>query len=142
MNFIKALIVISIAGGGYNYWKQHHENLGQIEADSTIGETGFASLPPVDGQRPRIVFVVAARNCPHEEAQRADRLADDLSRDGIPVQRTDGVHFSFTDPPDSATMDRINKVMNGPLPIVFINGRAKSNPSLEEVTSEFKGGRG
>jgi hypothetical protein len=36
-------------------------------------------------------------------------------------------------------MDRINGIMNGPLPAVFVNGRAKSNPSADEVASEFKG---
>ena len=141
MNVIRALIVIGIAGGGYTYWKQHVANHVPVEAGSTISESGFASLPPVDGQDSRTVFVVAAQNCPHEEAQRADRLAEDLSRSGIPVRRTDEVHFSFTGEPDSGTMERINRIMNGPLPIVFVDGRAKSNPSLDEVLAEFKGGR-
>ena len=35
-------------------------------------------------------------------------------------------------------MERMSRIMNGPLPIVFFNGRAKANPSLDEVVAEFK----
>jgi hypothetical protein len=139
MNIIRLLLVVGIAGGGYTYWKQHHENVAQVESGPAFSENGFASLPPVEGQGSRKVFVVAAQNCPHEEAQRADRLAEDLSRNGIPVERTQNVSFSFTSQPESEVMERMTKIMNGPLPIVFVNGRAKSNPSLEEVVAEFKG---
>lgn len=139
MNIIRALIVIGIVGGGYTYWKQHHETTAAIQSGPAVSENGFAALPPADGQNARTVFVVAAQNCPHEEARRADRLAEDLARKGIPVERTQDVRFSITSPPDSSVMERMSRIMNGPLPIVFVNGRAKSNPSLEEVVAEFKG---
>ena len=138
MNLIKALIVLSLAGGGCAYWKHHHLKA-QDAASLPTGAPGpFVSLPPVDGQRAQTVFVIAAQNCPHEAAQRADHLAEALSRQGIPVERTHQADFHFTSRPDSATMERIAAVMNGPLPVVFINGRAKSNPSLDEVASEFR----
>jgi hypothetical protein len=142
MNILRALLLICIAGAGYSYWKHHQETPGQVEAEAIVSEAGFAAMPPADGLRPRVVYVFAAQNCPREGAQRADRLAAALSRNGIPVQRTEHVHFSFASPPDAATMARLNRIMNGPLPIVLIDGRAKSNPSLEEVTAEFNGGRG
>ena len=135
MNIVRLLIIVGIAGAGYQYWKQHHP---PVSATAETSRTGFVTLPPVDGQRSRTVFVIAAQNCPHEEAQRADRLADDLSRQGIPVQRTESAHFGFSGPPDSDTLDRINAIMTGPLPIVFVDGRAKSNPSLEDVVAEFR----
>ncbi len=138
MNIIRALIVIGIVGGGYTYWKQHHEASASIESGPAVSENGFAALPPADGQSARKVFVVAAQNCPHEDAQRADRLAEDLSRKGIPVERTQNVSFSITSQPDSAVMERMSRIMNGPLPIVFVDGRAKSNPSLDEVVAEYK----
>jgi hypothetical protein len=139
MSVVRALIVLCIAGSSFAYWKHHHASPRSAETQSVDSQGGFVSLPPADGQRPQTVFVVAAENCPHEAAQRADRLAKDLSAKGIPVERTHQVHFHFTSKPDSATMDRMNKIMTGPLPAVFINGRAKSNPSLEEVASEFSG---
>jgi hypothetical protein len=141
MNIIRILLVIGISGGGYTYWKHHHENVVQVASGPAISENGFASLPPVEGQSSRKVFVVAAQNCPHEEAQRADRLAEDLARNNIPVERTHNVSFSFTSAPESEVMERMSKIMNSPLPIVFVGGRAKSNPSLEEVVAEFQSGR-
>jgi hypothetical protein len=140
MNIIKALIVVSLAGGGYAYWKHHHHPLSREDAAAlSTGAPGpFVSLPPVDGQRAQTVFVIAAQNCPHEAAQRADHLAEALSRQGIPVERSNRANFHFTSRPDPATMDRMAAVMNGPLPVVFINGRAKSNPSLDDVVSEFR----
>ena len=138
MNVIKVLIVLGLAGGGYAYWK-HHPSKSQDAAFPSAGSPGaFVSLPPVDGQRPQTVFVIAAENCPHEDAQRADRLAEDLSRQGIPVERAHQANFRFIGQPDAATVERISAVMEGPLPVVFVNGRAKSNPSLDEVASEFR----
>jgi hypothetical protein len=139
MNIIRLLIMIGIAVGGYTYWKEHRENIAQVNSGPEVSENGFAVLPPADGQTAGTVFVVAAQNCPHEEAQRADRLAEDLSQKGIPVERIHDVHFSLTSPPDRLVMERMSLIMNGPLPIVFVNGSAKSNPSFEDVVAEFDG---
>jgi hypothetical protein len=140
MNILRTLIVIAVAAGGYHYWKQRHEHAAPIERGPTT-EGGFVTLLPAGGQNPQTVYVVAAENGPHAEAQRADRLAEDLSRAGIPVERTHDVRFRFTSRPDGEVMERMNKIMNGPLPAVFIRGRAKSNPSLDEVVAEYKGER-
>jgi hypothetical protein len=90
------------------------------------------------GQSPAAVLVVAAEDCPHEDAQRADRLAEDLSRNGVPVLRTHHIGFTLAGA-DGDQLERINVVMKGPLPIVFVRGRAKANPLLKEVLAEFKG---
>jgi len=140
MNIIKALIVLSLAGGGYAAWKHQHPHAGHRgAASSSVGDSSpFVPLPPVDGQRPGTVFVIAAQDCPHEDAQRADRLAESLSSQGIPVERAHSASFIFTSQPDADTAGRISEVMEGPLPVVFINGRAKGNPSLDEVAAEFR----
>lgn len=67
------------------------------------------------------MLVVAAENCPHEAAQRADRLTEEPSRSGIAVVRTHNASFSLNEP-DSDSLERINAVMNGPLPVVFVRG--------------------
>jgi len=136
---MQALIVLGLAGGGYAYWKHHHDYTTYVGSRSSTSAGSFVALPPADGQDPATVFVVAAQNCPHEEAKRADRLAEDLARQGIPVQRTHDVRFHFTAPPDPAMVDRMKGIMNGPLPVVFVHGRAKSNPSLDDVIAEFRG---
>jgi len=97
---------------------------------------GFVEVPAPDGQDVNTVYVVAAENCPHEEAQRADRLAQALSSNNISVQRTHSVGFSSLK--NQGEADRINTIMNGELPIVFLHSRAKANPSLDEVMAEVK----
>ena len=149
MNIVWILIVVGIAGGGYNEWKQHHGNTVQVEnkaqvwsrivSRTVISENGFASLPPVNGQTSRKVYVLAPENCPSEAAKRADRLAADLSRKGIPVERISRARFSFSSQLESNVQTRMSEIMEGPLPIVFADGRAKSNPSLDEVVAEFRG---
>lgn len=132
MSIFRLLLVIAVAAGGYHYWRQSSQSQSVAEATT---RNGFVGLPPVEGQSPTAVLVVAAEDCPHEDAQRADRLAEELSRNGIAVVRTHNVSFSL-DGPDSGALERINSVMNGPLPIVFVRGRAKGNPSLSEVLQE------
>jgi len=139
MNLLKLVLVIAIGAGGYNYWRQHrqeHPSGGSGGLSST--SRGFVSLPAVRDQSPSAVLVVAAEDCPHEDAQRADRLAEDLSRSGVPVVRTHAIGFEIANG-GSADVDRINQVMTGELPVVFVRGRAKANPSLEEVLAEFRG---
>jgi len=138
MSMFRALVVLSFVGASYGMWSHHRASAHRVDARATGGPGEFVVLPPVEGQRAQIVFVVAAENCPHEAAQRADHLAQALASRGIPVQRTHEVRFRFTSRPDAATVDRISAVMNGPLPVVFINGRAKSNPSLDEVDAQYR----
>lgn len=138
MSFIRLLIVVGLAGGAYHYWKEHRAGAVQAASGPAVSAHGFVALPPADGQNPRSVYVIAAENCPHEDAQRADRLAEDLGRRGIPVVRSHNISFSLNGA-DSSVAQRITSVMNGPLPIVFVQGRARSNPSLDEVLAEYQG---
>jgi len=138
MNIIRLLIVVGIAGGGYSYLKQQRCNMIEVGSGAVLSANGFASLPPVDGQCARKVYVLAAKNCPGEDAKRADLLAAGLARKGIPVERTDRARFSLSSPLESDVQTRISTIMEGPLPTVFVDGRAKSNPSIDEVVSEFR----
>ena len=140
MNVIKLLIVLGVMGGSYQYWKTHHSADSTDTAVEVASDNGFVILPPASGASAKTVLVIAAQNCPHEDAQRADSLADDLSRKGIPVDRTHNISFEYSGS-DGSMAERIMSVMNGPLPIVIVGGRAKGNPSLEEVVAEYKSSR-
>jgi hypothetical protein len=136
MNIAKLLLILAVAGG-YHYWKTHNEGATPAGADASItSENGFVALPPMEGGNTDAVMVVAAENCPHEDAQRADGLAQALSEQGIPVVRTHNVSFNQIGSSEEA--GRITSIMNGRLPVVFVRGRAKSNPALEEVIAEYK----
>ena len=139
MNLLKLFLVVAVAVGAYKSWQQD-KRIGASPGTNTVRGTanGFVSLPAVLGQSPSAVIVVAAENCPHEDAQRADRLAEDLSRSGVPVVRAHSIGFDTTSG-DQDVLGRINRVMTGQLPIVFVRGRAKANPTLSEVLAEFRG---
>ncbi len=137
MRILQFLIVLGLAGGGYQYWKTHSGMTIPTLAGPAVSASGFAALPPAEGQDARSVYVIAAEDCPEDDALRADRLAQDLGRSGIPVIRAHNISFRLSGP-DGSGADRISSVMNGRLPIVFVRGRAKSNPTLAEVVAEYK----
>ncbi len=137
MSFIKLLLIVGMLGTAYHYWKKPPQSIPvHATAARNSSDSGFVTLPVNDAPA-NTVIVVAAENCPREDSQRAERLTADLKSRGIPVMRSHNIGFTLNSP-DSAIPERINSVMNGQLPIVFINGRAKPNPSLEEVIAEFK----
>ena len=76
---------------------------------------------------------------PEAAARRADELAERLARDGIPVTRTHNVSFPAVNGTDE--LQRVNRVMQGELPIVIVHGRGKANPTLDEVLAEYRGSR-
>ncbi|GLQ98847.1 hypothetical protein [Dyella mobilis] len=135
------LLLLCIAGGVYHYKYADHPNsvtsVGNVDDGSAADEHGFVQLPEVIGFDTSRVMVVAAENCPHADAQRADHLAEALRDRGIPVSRTHEVRFNPAHI-DMAVAQRIPSVMEGALPIVFIHGRAKGNPSLDEVVAEYQ----
>jgi hypothetical protein len=133
MRFLQLMVVLCVAYGGYHYWQQH-QTAKQLKM--MTNSNGFVEVPLPDGQDPNTVYVVAAENCPHEEAQRADRLFESLSRENVSVQRTHNVGFSSIK--DMSEAERVSAIMNGELPIVFVHGRAKANPSLDDVTAEVR----
>lgn len=136
MRTLWLLLLLALAGALYHYKYTHHFN--SSIADSSAGDHhGFVQLPDVLGFNESTVMVVAAENCPHADAQRADRLAEDLRDRGIPVSRAHQVSFN-PQHIDPIVAQRIPAVMEGALPIVFIHGRAKGNPSLDDVVAEYQ----
>jgi hypothetical protein len=142
MSIWKLLVVAALAGGAYHVYtkKQARDAAAEAVADAgpAVSGNGFVLMPQVGGHSGRSVLVIAAENCPLEDAARADRLTADLQSNGVPVQRTHNVSFTF-DAPDPAAMQRMQSVMSGQLPIVIVRGRGKANPSLGEVLAEYRG---
>ena len=136
MSTLNIIIVIcAIAFGGYTYvQKQKHRDEGRAEVVATAsGDSTFVALPPADGHEAGAVVVIAPIGCTREEARRAEQLAADLGSNGVRVQRTNRISFTGFDPAEAG---RIESVMNGGVPIVFVNGKGKANPTLNEVMAE------
>jgi hypothetical protein len=120
---------------GVLVWKQHAKNVEAAAIREITDEQGFIALIQPSGADPKKVWIVAAVNCPKEGAQRADQLARDLAEREMAFDRRSNVSFA---PEDQQMADRITAVMNGDTPIVFVNGRMKANPELEEIIAEYK----
>jgi hypothetical protein len=129
-------MLIAAAYGGYQMWGAHRtaHALRTVLASSDVN--GFIDVPQPSNQDADTIYVVAAQNCPHADAQRADQLAKDLGAQGMPVKRSNEVFF-HAQAVDRATMDRLSVVMQGPLPLVFVHGRVAPNPELSQVVEEF-----
>ena len=133
MNLIKALLLLAIAGGGYHYW-QGRAAKADLAAATTA--SGFVQVPMPDGMSPHGVVVFAPDNCPSDAAQRAYALVSELGGQGVPVVRASAA--SFDNLPDAATAGRVRAVMQGEIPVVFVNGKAKANPSVHDVLAEYR----
>lgn len=95
----------------------------------------FVAVPMPNVISSRGIVIFAPANCPSDAAQRADALAGYLSRRGIAFVRSSAAEFG--DLSSQAEVDRVMAVMNGPIPVVYVNGRAKANPEAEEVEEEY-----
>jgi hypothetical protein len=107
-----------------------------VEENAGPSAYGFIDLPAEGKAGKKGIVVMAALNCPEDAAQRANYLTTQLEARGLPVIRTDGVSFRIENG-DSLTRSRIQTVMGGEPPVVFVNGRAKSNPTYKEVLAEY-----
>jgi hypothetical protein len=136
MNALKLVLMLAAAGLAYQYWSTQQSANGP----AVISPNGFVMVPAMAGADPKQVVVFAPENCPSEKAQQADDLARQLSAHNIPTLRSHNVTFTSTDM-DPKIGIRLNSVMNGDLPIVFVKGRGKANPTIEDVLAEYRGGR-
>jgi len=138
MNFTRLLLILAAAGALFYVWNDRDAKSALNTAD--VSSSGFVALPAPVNVDAGTVIVLAAENCPKEDARRADALAEELGRRNIPYTRAHSANFSVPDP-DPVVLKRLDSVMKGPLPIVFVNGRGKANPTLEEVLSEYGSSR-
>lgn len=147
MNVLKTLAMVGVAIGGLVLWdtfkpeggvKAVVDHIG-MQATQGSSSNGFREVPLPDGISAHGVVIFAPENCPAEAGQRARRLASRLSDAHIPYQQSSNATFSTLASQDEA--DRVTAVMNGPVPVVFVNGRAKANPTSEEVVAEYRRGR-
>ncbi len=136
MKVLSSLIVVGAVWGGYHLFSEHQAAHEMRELLASSDVNGFVEVPPPANQDLNTIYVVAAQNCPHAAAQQADQLARSLGKQGIPVARVNGVSYP-SQLLNRTTMDRLMVVMNGPLPLVFVHGRAAMNPELSQVVEEY-----
>jgi hypothetical protein len=154
-NFIIAIAIIACVYGGYQHFTTQSALDSELRAaEATVADGGFVSLSPIQMVNNPGIVIVAALDCPSEETVKADQLAAELQKRSIPFTRTSHTGWSDQTPSFSTreeaeayaternkqlepAMKRLRAVMNQPSPLVFINYKVKSNPSLEEVLAEY-----
>jgi hypothetical protein len=137
MSIVKIAAAAAVAGLGFLLWHQHRANVEAAAVAALTDEHGFVSLAQPQGADPKTVWIVAAVNCPKDGARRADDLARQLGDRSMSFDRRSGVTFSLSED-DLDLYERTQKIMNSDTPIVFVNGRMKSNPELEEILAEYE----
>ena len=89
------------------------------------------------------IVIVAPVNCPSQQAKIADYLVTELNKQNIPATRTNGYNFSqnltnMSKREINQMVKRIEYVRTMAPPQVFVNGKIKSNPSLEDIKKEWE----
>lgn len=135
MNAKLAAVVAVVAPLGYVIWHKHAANLEAEALAQLTDENGFVELAQPVGIKPDKVFIFAPANCPREAGLRSDALTQSLADRDIAYSRS--AHLSY-EPMDQVMLDRVNSIIAGDnAPIVFVNGRVKANPTLDEVLAEY-----
>lgn len=135
MSMKSLFIFVLLLGGGYYFYQSHEASILQEEG-YIANLNGFMPFPSASQHQQGTIYVVAAKNCTREEAERANWLAETLDEKGLNVKRTHQVQFIFNETPKKAVRKKIDSTINGPLPLVFINGKVANNPTLDEVLLE------
>jgi hypothetical protein len=136
MDLRLAVIAVAVIGLGALVWHRHKANVEAAALAELTDENGFIALAQPVGVKADKVFIFAPANCPREAGRRSDALTQSLADRGVAYSRS--AHLSY-EPTDQVMIDRVNAVLAGDnAPIVFVNGRIKANPSLEEVIAEYE----
>ena len=101
---------------------------------------GFVPILAGGNSPPNTAVVLAALNCPSAQAKRADAMASRLSELGIPNARANNYRVGGVTRDQSAMIEQTSAVLDGEIPVVIVNGRAKVNPSAEDVVAEMRRG--
>jgi hypothetical protein len=140
---IRLLVFAAAVWFAFQWWKGSNDPVHKLIRDGGVvqeASNGFVNVVMPDGARNNTVLIFAPVNCSSEAAQRADGLATELTRLGIPNERSSRFSSSINNP-SSEQQDGVQRavaVINGEIPAVFINGMAKANPTVEDVVAEFK----
>lgn len=130
---IKIILFLVALGYGAQYVKDHYID-GEAEAK---GPGGFVPVPSAQGLEGDAVMIVTAPTATEFAAARGDAIAKALSEKGIPVLRAQQVKFAGASG-DSVSSARALLIMSGEQPVVLVRGKAKANPTLDEVLLEFR----
>ena len=149
----KALLVVAVCFGAYQCYKEWalSSALHRYEARHPEGHAagppspaGFVDALMPDEVNPEVMTVFTPQSCPMAAGVRGRALVAKMKAAGIPLETSSSARIQIhasTEAEFEAKKRLLSKtaeVMNGETPIVFFRGRAKSNPSFEDVQLEYR----
>jgi hypothetical protein len=139
MSALKSLLIAAaVLAVGARVWQSHESAVNDRELQALADGNGFVPVEMPDGAPRDTVLILAPLNCPSVGAKRAEALAGRLRELGIPNIRTSQYAVAGLTPDRRAGVDHAVAIMKGQVPAVMINGRAKANPTADEVAGEFR----
>ncbi|MGE9657191.1 hypothetical protein BHC47_03410 [Snodgrassella alvi] len=143
MNRFILTIVASCAlcFAGYQWHKSNQEKRIFVQdIKSRTDQYGFLDISDNLPESKRIV-IVAPVNCP--KAKIADYLATELNKQNIPTTRTNSYNFrqdlnNMSEREINQMIKRAEYVRKMAPPLVIVNGKIKSNPSIEAIKNEWE----
>lgn len=139
MTFGKWLLIAALFAGGVHVWHTHERSVAARELAEAADSHGSVPVVTSQGAAPDTVIILAALNCPSAQAKRADALAAQLSRMGIPNRRANQYSVARISREQIPLLSQTNAVLTGEIPIVIINDKAEANPTVDEVVAEYRG---
>jgi hypothetical protein len=136
---LRILVLAGFVLFGYQWWKTHEVSGHGRSQAAEASPNGFQPVAMPSGAKENTVLVFAPLNCPHEDSQRANALAESLVRMGIPAVRSSSFSINVNNPTEeqNALLKRTAAIASSGIPVVFINGMGKSRPTLDEVVAEY-----
>jgi hypothetical protein len=107
-------------------------------------QCGFKDILQLDGVDPQVITVLMPCGCPLEAGQRGRALVAKIKAANLPVTASSEVHAKIsgqTREEVEGKMAMMNDIMGGETPIVVYKGRAKNNPTIDDVLAEYRAPR-
>jgi hypothetical protein len=138
VNIGKWLMIAVLTGVAVHLWTTHQRSVFERSVLATADTNGFVAVQMPDGAPPDTALILAALNCPSAAAKRADAMAKRLTEMGIPNRRSGSYSVAAATREQMPLLTRTSIVLQGEIPVIFINGMAKANPTVDEVASEYR----
>jgi hypothetical protein len=130
MHLLKLCFTIGLVTFGAKYFELLPAN---SQAETSPLSQAFVPVPIPDeaAQKPYQVLIYGSTGT------HTQRLVDRLATLKIPYQLTSSISQTLHSE-DRQGLDRFQQLRHEKQPIVFINGKAKSNPQASEVVAEYQ----
>jgi hypothetical protein len=128
-----------VVAGGAHVWQSHQRAVAAQQLEALADSNGFVPVQMPDGVPHDTVLILSPLNCPSAGAKRAEALAARLSALGIPNVRRNTYSIARLTPDELPGIKNAAALRDqGEIPLVMINGKGKSNPTADEVATEYR----